>query len=347
MRAVGSELEVEVLRDAAALHALESRWWALWQRCQWATPFQSPAWLLPWCEHFSGPELFTIALRRGGELVGVAPMALVAEAGERRMVMLGAGLSDYLDAISEAASGAAIAEALWHASLEHSPQWDVMDLQQLRPGSPLLDAPLPVALSDCVQVQDVCPAVPLPPGAASLEQVVPHELAVDVAYYRRRAERLGRVEYARAESAEQARSMLASLIELHAARWQAKGEPGVLSDPRVQAFHRDVVTAMLTAGMLRLYSMRIDGEIAACLYAIAHRDRMYYYLSGFEPALQAIAPGKLIVAHAIEQGCAEGMAWFDMLRGGESYKYAWGAVDQRNYRRFITRALRGRGGRLP
>ncbi|HPU25822.1 MAG TPA: GNAT family N-acetyltransferase [Phycisphaerae bacterium] len=52
--------------------------------------------------------------------------------------------------------------------------------------------------------------------------------------------------------------------------------------------------------------------------------RLYYYLGGFDPEYGRLSPGKLLVAHALEQAIGEGMRGFDVLRGREDYKYEWG-----------------------
>ena len=40
-------LTTQTLDTIADLVRLLPQWWALWDRCPSATPFQSPAWLLP------------------------------------------------------------------------------------------------------------------------------------------------------------------------------------------------------------------------------------------------------------------------------------------------------------
>ena len=94
---------------------------------------------------------------------------------------------------------------------------------------------------------------------------------------------------------------------------------------------------MLDAGALRMYAMRIDGRIVAVFYGFAHQGTTYYYLSGYDPALEKLSIGTLLVAHAVEQAVAEGGHTFDFLRGAEEYKYAWGAEDRMNQRRMLIR----------
>jgi CelD/BcsL family acetyltransferase involved in cellulose biosynthesis len=123
---------------------------------------------------------------------------------------------------------------------------------------------------------------------------------------------------------------LSSLFALHAARWERRGLPGVLADDEVQSFHRDVARRMLGAGALRMYTMRIADRDVAVFYGFAHGETVYYYLGGYDPDLERLSIGTLIVAHAVDEAVRDGAKQFDFLRGAEEYKYAWGAKDRVN-----------------
>lgn len=47
------------------------------------------------------------------------------------------------------------------------------------------------------------------------------------------------------------------------------------------------------------------------------------------------------MGHAVEEAARDGAEKFDFLRGGEPYKYRWGAKAETNYRRRL-RLSRGR-----
>ena len=167
----------------------------------------------------------------------------------------------------------------------------------------------------------------LPESADALDAIVPRKTLRDVRQAASRAEAAGglRIETADADTLP---SMLDDLFRLHEARWRSRGEPGVLADPAVRGFHRDAAPALAAEGMLRLYRMRIGEAVAAVYYGFAWRDRAYAYIGGFDPDMPRLSPGALIMRHAIGEAIAERCAEFDFLRGGESYKYAWGAVDR-------------------
>ena len=78
--------------------------------------------------------------------------------------------------------------------------------------------------------------------------------------------------------------------------------------------------------------------MAAVYYGFSWRERSYAYLGGFDPDLPRLSPGAQILHHAITEAIAEICREFHFLRGGEAYKYAWGAVDRWNSARTLRRA---------
>lgn len=332
MRGVSGEWGVEVVRDAAGLAALAPAWSALAGRCASATPFQLPEWLLPWWRSFAHGELLVLALRRGGELLALAPLLLEGERGPgRRVTLLGTGNSDHLDVLVDERAGNAARDALLAAVVERLAPEDRGDFEQLRDCSPLLGAAAPPGWRWERSVVDVCPALRLPAQEEELEAVVPRRLLANLRYARRRAERVGGLVVERATDDNLA-PLLEALFALHGARWRERGLPGVLGDRTVRDFHRDVARGMLARGVLRLHALRVGGRVAAVHYGFHLGRRAYYYLGGFDPELAALSAGSLAVEQAVRDAIAEGAEAFDFLRGGEPYKYRWGAVDEPSHR---------------
>jgi CelD/BcsL family acetyltransferase involved in cellulose biosynthesis len=81
----------------------------------------------------------------------------------------------------------------------------------------------------------------------------------------------------------------------------------------------------------------LGSEIVASLYLFGHRRCAYFYLAGFDPRFKAFSPGMLLIGHAIEDTILEQAEEFDFLRGRESYKYRWGAMDRPTFRRIFWR----------
>ncbi|HKO01018.1 MAG TPA: GNAT family N-acetyltransferase [Thermoanaerobaculia bacterium] len=324
-------MPADVISTLEDLDALAPEWDALWRRTPSATPFQSPQWLLPWFPAFgTGGELAVIASRNdAGALTTVAPLYILRDedSDESLGMFLGTGVSDYLDIIGND-------DVLSSLATLNCQMWD---LQQLRPSSPLLTAPLPDAFSDNVEDQEPCPVLSLEGAGEELEHIVSTHFRKKIRYYRRAIARNATVTVEGATE-ENLDALLDALFALHAARWERRGMPGVLGDETTQAFHRDAARRLLKAGALRMYATRRDERIVAVFYGFAHGATVYYYLSGYDPELEKLSIGTLILAHAMEQGVRDGATTFDFLRGAEEYKYAWGATDRMTRRRQLFRS---------
>lgn len=321
-------MPIETITSSADLAALEPDWSDLWRRDPNATPFQSPAWVLPWWQHFGAEEPFAIALRNeGGSLDSLAPLYVLRDEDESLGMLIGTGMTDYLDVL--AAPGADLQPVVEAMTSHDCMLWD---FQQLRPSSPLLALTPPEPFADNVEDQEPCPVLAIGGAGDELQNLLSTHFRKKLRYYRRSLERRGSVTYESATS-ENLDELLSALYDLHAKRWQQRNLPGVLGDDVVQSFHRAVAPRMLAAGALRMYAIRIDGRIVAVFYGFAHHGTVYYYLSGYEPELEKLSIGNVIVAHAMEQAARDGATSFDFLRGAEEYKYAWGATDRMNRHR--------------
>jgi CelD/BcsL family acetyltransferase involved in cellulose biosynthesis len=326
-----SPIGAELITGAAELESLRADWETLWERDHWTTPFQSPQWLIPWCHIFAPEECMLLALRRRGRLVALFPWIIAHRSCEpvHHIAFVGAGVSDYQDALIE--NGMEM-EA-WQCALawlQALPGRWICQLEQLPAFSPLLDLLLPPAWRESLTTQDYCPVLRL--NRAGMADSIPAHQWSNVRYYRKRAEKFGRVEITCATSSTLPAS-LDHFFHLHAARWRQAGQDGVLRDPAVERFHRASAPGLVRAKLLRLFILHIDGEAVAALYGFFHRQRFYYYLGGYDPRFNLLSPGTLLIAHAIEQAIGEGAQEFDFLRGQEAYKYLWGARNHAVYRR--------------
>ncbi|HEU0052458.1 MAG TPA: GNAT family N-acetyltransferase [Longimicrobium sp.] len=328
-------LATEAIVSGEALNALRGEWSALWERSA-ATPFQSPEWLLAWWRHFGGAGLRALAVRREGELIGLAPLFVHGfPDGTRQVTPVGNGLSDHVDLLAARGREGEVADAALGWLAEHTDEWDTADFRDLPAGSALLGAPLPDGIAAAEEEEVPAPALRL---ASALEDAVPSAFLKKLRYYRRRLEREHTVETVRADG-DNWRPLFDALVALHSARWLRRGERGMFDDRATRLFHREVIAAFAARGWLRMYALLLDGRIVAVHYGFAAKGRAYYYLGGFDPAFERLSVGTVLVGHAIEEAAREGCREMDFLRGREPYKYAWGAID-RSQRRLRLRSAR-------
>ncbi|GJD51226.1 hypothetical protein OPKNFCMD_3978 [Methylobacterium crusticola] len=307
--------------------------WSLWRSDPRATPFQSPAWLDAWWTHLGGGDRRDAEVRdAAGTLVAALPLFVWHDGAVRRLVPVGAGHSDYCDALIAPGTPA---DGLWDAILGCAEHWDELLLPDLRADSPLL-GPLPRGWRAVDAEAETCPVLTLPAAGSPLDGLTRTQRR-KVVHDRHRAGRLGRVEEALA-SPEEIDPALDALFALHSARWARAGQAGVLGDPRVQAFHRAAAPALASAGLLRISTVRRDGATAAVLYGLADPRRWYSYINAVDMSEPGQSFGTLAFACLIEAAAAARAGEFHFLRGEEPYKYRWGAVPRRTVRRTVRRA---------
>lgn len=348
---------IAVVRSEEELEALVPRWQALWRQRPDASPFLSPAWLMPWWHCFGTGEprvacsLATdscpTALPKAGHteqgdmrvrtglpdglmqqagLSGLLALYVLDDEHGRRLLPMGVGLTDNLDSLG------AEPETLLAALLAED---ESCDLPDLAPDALLAAAAAPSGWSETRWIGDPCPVLVLPDRfdtlLASLSRGTRRywQQAVLRAGSTVLVERAGR-DIAVCEALE-------VLFALHARRWADRDEPGVLADPRVRAFHHEAAPKLLADGSLRLEVLHLDGRPAAAHLSLLARGRLLHYLTGFDPEFEAMRPGTLLLGHIIAEAIDEGRGELHFLRGSEGYKYAWGGVDRTNVGRRLRR----------
>jgi CelD/BcsL family acetyltransferase involved in cellulose biosynthesis len=347
---------VERVESLERLRELEPLLEDLFRRDPCATPFQSPAWLLPWVECFAaGAALRCLVVFAAGRAVVALPLMLAehefGERGaERCLRWIGHGLSDRLDALVDPLAPAPALECARRALGELWAEVERLELDELPSAEP------PHGLwckleQTRLEPAAVCPVLPLRRAGSELEPALPGWLRRNLRQTERRLETLGRIEWRSARATESAAAanaaadaaplagLVAAFMELHSARWRARGQQGVLADPRVQAFHRAAAPRLIERGLLALDVLYLDQTPLAATYVLRRADA-HLYLFGFDPSLPRLSLGSLAIWRSIGQARDAGLGSYDFLRGSEPYKYAFGASNRQSYRCVGVRASR-------
>jgi CelD/BcsL family acetyltransferase involved in cellulose biosynthesis/glycosyltransferase involved in cell wall biosynthesis len=336
-------IEIDELRALEDVARVAPEWSALCERAPHASVFQRPEWALPWCRTLLAGALRVVALRRAGRLVALAPLYVRERGGARVLSLIGGGVSDYLDVVVDPLHADAALRGLrgWMSAARG---FDACELEGLRTNSVLLASRPPHGWLDATRVADVAPTLITGGAPAAFREAISPRFAAALRRAERRARAAG-VVCDRAGAAE-AGAYFEDLVHLHAARWGTRGASGVLADPAVQAFHRQVIAAFggADAGSagVRAWCVRRGAERLAVVYGFRDRGAVRLYLSGFDPRFSRESLGTLALAHAIESGLCEGAREVDFLRGAEAYKYHFGARDRLLYVRTLGRAARAR-----
>ena len=330
-----SSLVTQIIRSPASLASEIPAWWDLWRRTPQATPFQSPAWLMPWWDVFAPGQLCCIAVCDGPRLVALAPLYLESGPLGLRLLPLGIGISDYCDLLIDPAFENEASEAMM-AALSRAAPWEICEFPELAPDAAALKLPQNDAFHSALSQASASPFLALPETVEGLAEHVPKLRLRQLRRARSAAAKKGEIVVVVGDT-DNSEGLLNELIRLHSARWKESGEPGVFADKRVREFHAAALPGLVTANLARLYALMIGDAVACVYYGFLYRGRAYAYLQGYDVAFAHESPGLIVVAYAIEEAIREGAREFDFLRGDEPYKFEWGATPRYNKVRVFTR----------
>src|SRR2546426_7721357 len=104
------------------------------------------------------------------QLVGIAPFFIWPSPNARTLLLIGTGISDYLDVLVDPEWKDVAANAIFSWLASEGDRWDVCDFQELRDNSLLLRAAAPDGYFDETSAQSVCPVIDLATAGYSMRR---------------------------------------------------------------------------------------------------------------------------------------------------------------------------------
>lgn len=329
-----TSLTVERIDDMAGLTALRPEWQALLQGNEADCLFLTWEWLSCWWRYISQRRrLCLLTVRRGGELLAIAPFAIrPPEPGRlvpfRTLEFMGMGDvgSDYMDLIIRPDLEEPALEAVAAYLKQHSL---VLDFRRVDAGSRRITGLLTLLGKDGweseQQVTDSCPYIPL--KGHDWKSYIATVSRAHRANVNRRLRRLGeifkQVEFKRATTEEERREYFTQFLRLHQLRWSGKERSNAFTGEGTLAFHSEFSQVALERGWLRLFVLRLDGEPVASTYSFRYGDAFYYYQAGLDPKLAEHSVGLATLGLAVQSAIKEGVSRYDLLHGNLGYKALW------------------------
>jgi CelD/BcsL family acetyltransferase involved in cellulose biosynthesis len=312
-------------------------WRELYQSSASRNPFAAPDWLLTWARHFVAErDLAIFAVRRDGELAGVAPWYFRrSRLLPSRLQLLGSGRHDSLTELPQVLTAPGEARPVLRAVLAEwlrdPREWDWLEL-------PLLDdqgwfepewLSGPVGERGAIQHKTTRAAVvlELPADVETLQSGLKRNLRESL---RRARNRLGKsgLEWKVTvhEDETSIRRALPVLARLHAARSGLAGRrhhPDALADGARRAFLADALGAMAHLGQARILTLDVGGEPVAAQLVLLAPDATFIGMSGMSADWWHVSPVTLLQWHAAEAAVAAGHSEFNLSVGPSVAKLRW------------------------
>jgi len=100
------------------------------------------------------------------------------------------------------------------------------------------------------------------------------------------------------------------------------GDKGAFMSEKMEAFFLELHEE---AGGVIDMLVTDSGRVASAIFSFEDASGYYLYNSAFEPELQHLSPGNVMLSHLIERAIEQGKIVFDFLKGDERYKFKLGA----------------------
>jgi CelD/BcsL family acetyltransferase involved in cellulose biosynthesis len=135
---------------------------------------------------------------------------------------------------------------------------------------------------------------------------------------------MGVVTFEEISNGPQALALLDRLFSQRAARFVEMGVADPFCATSVRGFY-DAAVAADSGVPVRLHALRLDGEVVALRYNIAHGDRLFCLISSMStaPAIQPGSPGKQCLLRVMQTEFDNGTRVFDMGSGFTDEKRHW------------------------
>ncbi|MEU6309894.1 GNAT family N-acetyltransferase [Streptomyces sp. NPDC047014] len=314
-------LSVTLCRDPRQFATLEEAWNRLVRACPSATPFQTHAWLHSWWLSYGKEGRLRIVLvRRGGELVGAAPLMLVHRPMPL-LVPLGGPITDYFDVLAAAEHAGQVVPALARG-LHRAARGAVVDLREVRPGAVAEELYRQWPGIGRRLTDSTCMELPTLPFDELVKRM-PASGAQRVRAKLRKTDAAGIEEHEVTE--QEVPRAVRTLLRLHEKQWRGRGVTPEHLRPRFAEHLTRATRRMVRAGEGRLTEFRLDGKVVAANVTLLSAGLSGGYLYGADPDLRArkVDVATLLLRYEAGRALADGRPVVSFLRGSEPYKNHW------------------------
>jgi CelD/BcsL family acetyltransferase involved in cellulose biosynthesis len=314
-------MHVDVVSDYSAFLDLKKEWNEL------ADSFRSPLLRHEWADaclrtlYPKNTRPHIVVVRLGGQLRALAPLISVYQFGLRQLVMPGGNI------LHEPCGFLYDSEAAL-LMLVHS-------LSKLR--TSLMLPRFNVGSAEAVMLQGLSSGgrrftksgasslrVPLQGTWEEFEAAMSSGRRSHLRGYRRKAEKLGKVEFdAIHPDVDTLEPLLEDFFRIEASGWKGRAGTAALLHPRVHQCYCDYARSAAQLGTLRLFFLKIDGKPIAGRIAVEHGKRLWELKIAYDEAYGKCMPGIILTHETLRYAVERGLEAHEFLGQAEAWERHW------------------------
>jgi len=294
-------------------------------------------WLTSWWRFYGDKRRFLlVTVGSDQEIYAAAPLMSsnykLYGLGLRKIEFIATPASDYHNFLLKENRRDHVRMMIQYAS-KTDPEWDCFELKEIPENSEtarilktVSDKPLGLE----TRIQTSCPCVFLPNAFEEYLLSLGSSWRRNIRRWERRLKLNHKVCFEVCSDLEEVNEAMKIVFDLHQKRWRLRKQPGAFADPKFCDFHLDVARSFFERGWLNLNLLTLDDEPVAAGYAFKYAQKLFCYLSGFDPQYSEYEVGNLRHVYLIKYCIENGLKEYDFLRGRESYKSQWNSVMRKN-----------------
>lgn len=336
----GKVLRIEAIDTRQGLAAIHGDWDRLWQGLGQPSPYTNWTWIWAWVEANRLERRLFILLARDddGTLVGLAPLQRVPlpVPGLGVLTFIGQETSLSPDFLGQAGREREFCEAVLHyVSGQRNLAGVVLKMAEpLGGAAPLLEPSFAKRFGNAsIEQYSERPIVMLPESYEALLEGLSSRMRQEMRTARKKLAAEHTLEFRHDDGGEDFQHRLVDLFDLNDRRWRQ-------NNARRQ--YESLYPRLHDAGILKVFSLYIDGHPAAGLSALLSDTGVYAELAGFDYEVDARHLGKCFYGLVMEWAIQKGYRFFDFSSGSEEYKLRFKPQIFPKYRVTVTRSAFGR-----
>ena len=321
-------MSIELIRSEADFFVLRKQWDALVAVSVYPNVFTTFDWQSIWWNWYGKNtacgELFILAIRKDGELIGIVPFYRRRRFWGKHLNFIGFGgrtCPEYLGPIVRHGFVDEVADATVEFLTSHPAEWDSLFIEDYA-----LDDPATVALAERLKLAFASYSGPgenryimslFENYEAYLQSLGSHNRkrkkdAMNQARKRYDA----RVEFQKSDNLDE---WFPIIVQLTSEARSRHAQTSLMQEPDYAGFHRDLLRVLLPQDRAVVLFLYFENRPVASWYAFLLNDKCYAYQQGSRLGVKG-SPGNVGLLFLLEHLMERGFKEFDFLRGGEWYK---------------------------